>query len=59
MYSRDTDIAILAEPDNLRHIGTALAAEEARERAADEEYWRPRIQELEALRHAIRLAPRT
>ena len=51
--------AIAAQGGPEQDIGTALAAEEAMERAADEEYWRPRIQELEALRHAMRLAPRT
>lgn len=35
-------------------IACALEAEERRERAADDAYWQPRIQELEALRHALR-----
>ena len=37
-------------------IVAALASEEARERAADEVYWRPLLLELEALRHELRRA---
>lgn len=57
--ARRSATAVAAQGGSEQNIGTALAAEEARERAADVEYWRPRIQELETLRHAMRLAPRT
>lgn len=47
--------AVAAQGGSEQEIGSALADEETRERAADEAYWRPRIQELESLRHVIRL----
>lgn len=46
--------AVAARGGTEAEIAAALADEEARERAADEVYWRPRIGELEALRHAVR-----
>lgn len=47
-------VAVAAGPGDQARVATALAEEEARERAADETYWAPRIRELEALRHAAR-----
>lgn len=44
--------------DDEAAVAAALGAEEARERAADEAYWRPLLLELEALRHAARRPPR-
>jgi hypothetical protein len=35
-------------------LAVALEAEERLERTADEAYWQPRIQELEAMRHSLR-----
>jgi hypothetical protein len=46
--------AIAARGGSPPDIDAALAAEEARERAADDAYWQPLIRELEALRHAAR-----
>jgi hypothetical protein len=40
-------------------VTAALTAEEARERTADEAYWRPLLAELEVLRHEARRARRT
>ena len=44
----------LAEPDELRELEEALAAEERAERERDKTYWQPLKAELETLRHAAR-----
>ena len=50
-FSRDTDVVVLADDDNLARLAAAvLEAEEAREREADRIYWAPLRQELERLR---------
>jgi hypothetical protein len=53
-FSRDIDLAILADLDNLSRLRTALreqalAEEQEQERARDRDYWRPRA-EIEQLR---------
>lgn len=47
-----TRLAADGSPEDV--IADAMAREEARERAADEAYWRPLIKELEKLRHSLR-----
>lgn len=47
-------VQALAQGGSLMAIRVALEEEEARERQADEAYWRPLLQEQEALRHALR-----
>lgn len=54
LSARRKATAVALQGGSEQEIGSALADEETRERAADEAYWRPRIQELERLRHAIR-----
>jgi hypothetical protein len=51
--------AALSSPDDATHdaIVGALAAEEQAERAADDRYWRPLLDELEALRRLARQRP--
>lgn len=46
--------ALAAEGSSEAVIADAMAREEARERSADEAYWRPLIKELEELRHSLR-----
>lgn len=58
--TRDTTAAAVRVADGRDDeaaVAAALGAEEARERAADEAYWRPLLLELEALRHAARRPP--
>lgn len=47
-------LAAATSGEMLGPIRAALTAEEDRERAADEAYWRPLLQEQEAMRHAKR-----
>ena len=56
LSARRKATAVALQGGSEQEIGSALADEETRERAADEAYWRPRIQELERLRHAVRSA---
>lgn len=46
--------ALAAEGESETAIANAMVREEARERVADEAYWRPLIKELEELRHSLR-----
>jgi len=55
-FSRDTDVAVLAEPENLERLTLALedlqadCVEEKQEREADRNYWVPLRAELAQLR---------
>ncbi len=67
-FSRDTDLVVFSDDDNLRRLSAAVAAldaeeeplrralreEEDRERTADRLYWEPLRRELKQLRHARR-----
>lgn len=49
-----TALSVVAGRGSLSALRMSLAAEEDRERAVDDLYWQPLLQELESLRHAHR-----
>jgi hypothetical protein len=59
LTARREATAVASQGGSEQDIETALAAEESRERAADEAYWRPLIRELEVLRRDRRMADGT